>query len=65
MMCNVVTKRVCVWSLAAAQKPISSLGRKESLLYFRCQQLWGGGRVADISPKADVFPKQGVRAFYR
>ena len=39
------------------------LMEKESLLYFRCQQLVG--RVVDICPKADspTPNKQGVRAF--
>ena len=42
---------------------ISFLMEKESLPYFRCQQLVG--RVVDICPKADspTPNKQGVRAF--
>ena len=44
-----VTERVCVVSSCSLLK--SQVGGKESLLYFRCQQL--EGRVADICPKAD------------
>jgi len=47
-----VTERVCVVSSCSPLK--SQVGGKESLLYFRCQQL--EGKVADICPKADYPP---------
>ena len=61
----IVIERVCGIWLLTAQKPINSqVGGKESLLYFRCQQLREKGRHLFKSqlPPAD---NQWGKRFYR